>query len=93
MSEKNSQIPQLSTEGDLKNIASYSERRDFVRSRFDKDYTGTTKENEALLRNSEFKKIYLEQFSRIRNTSRDARMNLLSDRPDKNSKSEGIFLW
>lgn len=85
-----SHIQTINTEDDIKRIASYSERKDFIRSRFDRDYTGTTQENETLLRNPEFKKSYLEKFFGIKNASRDARMNLIKDRPDRNPQIQQV---
>jgi hypothetical protein len=90
MSKIDFHSPKLSTEDDLKSIASYAERKDFVRSHFDKNYTGTTKENETLLRNPEFKKAYLEKFAHIRSESQDEREKLLKDRPEKNSYIQNV---
>ncbi len=91
----------LSTEDDLKKVASYAERRDFVRGAtsdwkpngqevFDKNYTGKTGENLALLRNERFKKAYLEKFSGIRNSSRESRMNMIKGRPDQHPEVQKV---
>lgn len=80
----------LSTEQDLKKVASYTQRRDFIRSHFDKNYTGTTRENALLLKKNAFQKAYLERFSNLKNTSRKVRMNLVKDRPEKNSQVQNI---
>ena len=84
MWKKEPPIPTLTTEEDFKKIASYDERKAFVRSHFDKNYTGTTKENAALLKNEKFKKVYLEMFSGIKKDSQKARMDLIAHRPDQN---------
>lgn len=89
--ESNNQY--IQNEADLIRVASYAERKDFIRSRFDKNYTGTTRENEVLLRNEKFKKAYLEQFAHIKNTSRNARMDLIANRPDQNPEIQKVREW
>lgn len=91
MRKPDSHIQSINTEEDIKKIASYDERKSFVRSRFDSNYTGKTPENQALLKNEKFKKAYLEKFSRqIKNYSRKARMDLVSNRPENNPQIQKV---
>ena len=91
MRKIDSHFQTITTEDDIKKIASYDERESFVRSGFDKNYTGTTRENMLLLKNEKFKKAYLEKFSRqIKNDSRAARMELVSNRPENNSQVQKV---
>jgi hypothetical protein len=43
-----------------------------------------------LLKNSDLKNAYLEKFSGIRNASREARMNLIKDRPEQNPQIQKV---
>jgi len=91
MRKLDSHIQAINTEDDIKKIASYDERKSFVRSSFDRKYTGRTDENLALLKNEKFKRAYLEKFSRqIKNDSQKARIDLISNRPENNSQIQKV---